>query len=1703
MKLLVLVPCAALLLALGAGCRDAGPVSNPRPALARTGRALSTEAWTIRYAEAPGTRFGAMLAGAGDVDGDGFADLLVGEPEVGPEPGVGAVHLYRGGAGGIEAAPSWTVRGPDLGKALDGAGDVNGDGFDDVILGAPRMSAVSDRLAAAVYLGSPGGLGDAPVWTITEGFPNASIGWSVAGAGDVDGDGFADVLVGAPEHEAGGTPLGAVFLFRGRPGGLSPTPSWHEVGAVPRGRFGFAVAGAGDVNGDGYADVIVGAPNQRQDTNEDEVEPGSVYVYHGSPTGPEGAPSWSVSDPLGGTLFGWDVASAGDANRDGYADVVIASPRQGYTSRAAEGVVYFGSPEGLGDSSSRICCVGGDFSSLAMSVDGLGDVDGDGYADAAAGAGRETSGASPVLGRAVAVRFGSAVSSGSSPDLGIDCEEEPNGGLGSAVAGAGDVDGDGYADLAVGNPRPGEPDDTTHGSFRLYRGRAEGPLGLGDMTEGWEGRAAGTPLAVDGDIDGDGYDDELAGASVAASGTTLGAGRLSIRFGARDPRLEAWRVASVGSQTEGGLGASVAHLDDVDGDGFGDVAVGEPGYDGIFPNAGRVQLFRGTAGGLADTAAWSMPGLAPGAAFGSAVAGVGDMNGDGLADLVVGAPTHSDLETGGGRVHLYFGSLRGLPNEADWMVGAETPGTEFGYAVAGAGDVDGDGYGDLLIGAPRYNDVGAVFLFRGRDGEPWMGPGHMWSASGEHAGSRFGHAVAGLGDMNGDGYADVLIAAPGTDGGVPEEGRAYLYLGSATGLSPTPAATLGPPDDEVRHFGAAVAAAGDLDGDGLADLYIAAEGVGGASTNGRINVYYGATDPGTLERWFPVWMSAWQAPFVSVIAGGGDLDGDGIGDVVAGHTNAAEPQAAGSLFLFLGNARNGRDSAGLRPVARRLGTRLAIHDGGRSGHASAFDVALLAHSPSGRQRMKLEVEAKPFGVPFDGQGLVTSDTWTDVGPDIVELTRTVSGLETDAAYHWRARLRFDPSQAPPQGWSRWMYGGRDGGTASGMPFAAHVRMLVACREDADCDDDDPCTLGDACDRDSGACVTSARLDCDDGNACTEDRCDGGFCSHVGLSCDDHDPCTVDSCHPATGCANTPLPCGDDEPCTEDLCDPMVGCWHPPRDCDDGDPCTTDACEPGVGCRHAPLACEDGDACNGEESCAPGLGCVTGPPPDCDDEDACTVDSCDPLPGCVHEPVDCADQNACTQDGCDAVDGCRNTPLVPCTLSEGCWHNPRARIEITAPGHDERVDLGMGAAGPETAGDVTIRFAWAVPAGQTGALALYLDQRPVEVRVPPVDEVVLAALPAGAHTLTAMLADDDGVPYCGGRAVDVNRFYVSRLCTSATQCADDDPCTVSACIGDPTDPLDRRCRFGPVGGDADCCVTKEWCRFRGLFYGVAEPQACIDVDDDDVGDCVPCAVDADCVLSSPCHAAGFCTEEGACDFELVPECCTQLSHCNDHDVCTVDACDRTRLRCLHDRTPACCTSDADCAAAYPEGIEPGSARAAAYDGCALKVCIARRCHFGRDPERPGCCGTSDDPDFGCFDRNACTVDACVTAAGQSPGGEVYSRCVFALDLTGDGVNECCARDADCGDGDPATLDRCNFNPLNEEAGGVNRCWFPLDPDYCRADADCEDGDPCTDERCGLGERCVRTPRADCCRFNRDCIDGRACTADACCAGARPI
>jgi len=473
---------------------------------------------------AAGDRAGFSVAGAGDVNRDAHADALVGVPGADNEGRADSdsayvvfsqasatkVDLAALGARGFRIDGAAADDG--AGFSVAGAGDVNGDGHADVLVGVPGADneGRADSGSAYVVFGKadPASIDLARLgargFRIDGAAPNDRAGFSVAGAGDVNGDGHADVLVGVPGADnEGRADSGSACVVFGKTDPASVdlamlgARGFRIDGATADDGAGFSVAGAGDVNGDSQADMLVGAAGA---DSHGRADSGSAYVVFGQTSAPTidlaalGTGGLRIDGAVADDRAGFSVAGAGDVNRDGRLDVLVGAFSAGH--------------------------IDGDDSGSAYVVFG----------------GRDTASVDLALFSARGFRIdgGMASSIRRSARTGLP---------GSAVAGVGDVNGDGRADLLLGAPFAS---NTAHssGSAYLVFGKTDTSsvdlVALGARGFRIDGAAdahfAGNSVAGAGDVNGDGRADVLVGAIGADHNRRSDSGSAYLVFGKTDTK---------------------------------------------------------------------------------------------------------------------------------------------------------------------------------------------------------------------------------------------------------------------------------------------------------------------------------------------------------------------------------------------------------------------------------------------------------------------------------------------------------------------------------------------------------------------------------------------------------------------------------------------------------------------------------------------------------------------------------------------------------------------------------------------------------------------------------------------------------------------------------------------------------------------------------------------------------------------------------------------------------------------------------------------------------------------------------------------------------------------------------------------------------------------------------------------------------------
>ena len=388
--------------------------------------------------------------------------------------------------------------------------------------------------------------------------------------------------------------------------------------------------------------------------------------------------------------------------------------------------------------------------------------------------------------------------------------------FGWKVSDAGDVNGDSYDDIIVSAPF-NDIAGAEAGRVYIYFGGVSID-NIADVII--NGAAAddnfGYSISAAGDVNGDGYDDVIVGAPYNdISGSD--AGRAYIYLGG-NPMNTSQVIFLNGLTSLDHFGHSVSYAGDVNGDGYADVIVGAIWNDIGGTNSGRAYIYYGGSS-MNNVPDVYLNGAAANDQFGYSVSDAGDANGDGYSDVIVGAPYNDLGFSDGGRAYLFFGGSP-MNNSADVVFGASAAGENLGYSTSTAGDVNGDGYSDLIVGAP-YNDVGGTdagraYIFYG--GTSISSTARV-ILTGKLANGNLGYSVADAGDVNGDGYSDVIVGAIGY-GNIT--GKAYVYYGAVTMDNIADAIMAG--ESVGDHLGVSVSTAGDVNCDGYSDIVVGANG---------------------------------------------------------------------------------------------------------------------------------------------------------------------------------------------------------------------------------------------------------------------------------------------------------------------------------------------------------------------------------------------------------------------------------------------------------------------------------------------------------------------------------------------------------------------------------------------------------------------------------------------------------------------------------------------------------------------------------------------------------------------------------------------------------------------------------------------------------------------------------------------------------------
>ncbi|MDG1287244.1 MAG: hypothetical protein P8P30_06720 [Rickettsiales bacterium] len=957
---------------------------------------------------------GEIVSSAGDVNGDGFLDLLISAPKASPNAvSSGETYLVFGKASGwttalelssLDGTNGFTLNGLDFedwsGSPASSAGDVNGDGYDDILIAAPPADPNGiDSGESYVVFGKASGWAAAFELSSLDGTTGFKLNGAAAGdgagravssAGDVNGDGYDDILIGAPGADPNGSSSGASYVVFGKASGwaaafelssLDGTTGFKLNGVTASDSSAFSVSAAGDVNTDGYDDILIGAPSAAPNG----AGSGASYVVFGKASGwaaalelssLDGTTGFKLNGIDAGDSSGISVSAVGDVNGDLYDDILIAAYRAAPNGvNSGESYVVFGKASGwaaalelssLNGSNGFVLngVAAGDSSGTFISS--AGDVNGDGYDDIAIGAYQASpngagSGASYVVfgkaaGWAAAFELSGLDGTNGLVFNGIDAGDRS----GISISSAGDMNNDGYSDLAIGATLA-DPNGAGSGQTHLLFGTSDwsttsGVVELSAVTDPVECTSTSCPITVNIDLDGsaqetgwtflneDGkkilvgaYESPADDNSTESRAYALPNGAFTYTVTLTDKAEDGF--ASAGDKFELQDGSSTDILEKTGSAGFA-TCIGEIVTDsscGFTTENGTTMLCGGQCEPITGV---FLNGATAGDSSGIATSSVGDVNGDGYDDFIIAAYGASPNGATSGASHLIFGKASGWPADLDLSTLDGSDGVTIngvaaddrsGVAVSAAGDVNADGFGDFLIGAhladPNGVESGATYLVFGK-ASAWAATLELSTLNGTTGVAlngaatqdRAGHAVSAAGDVNGDGNDDFLISAARAPGGT-SNGTVYLVFGKTSGWASTFElssldGTTGfqvEGDNASDTIGVGVSGAGDINRDGYDDIII---GTPNTSPNGvqsgesfvifgKASGWTASIAVSTLDGTNGFTLNGVAANDYSgyTVSAAGDVNADGFDDVLIAAPGAAPNGAdSGASYLVFGKA---------------------------------------------------------------------------------------------------------------------------------------------------------------------------------------------------------------------------------------------------------------------------------------------------------------------------------------------------------------------------------------------------------------------------------------------------------------------------------------------------------------------------------------------------------------------------------------------------------------------------------------------------------------------------------------------------------------------------------------------------------------------------------------------------------------------------------
>ncbi|GGB94645.1 hypothetical protein GCM10011325_22510 [Dyadobacter sediminis] len=977
-------------------------IANGNPANASTSvESNQAEAW-----------LGSLVASAGDVNGDGYSDVLACASKYdNGQVDEGAVFVYYGSAVGIHAAAATILESDQkearFGAYASSAGDINKDGYSDIVVGANMYDkGEANEGAAFVYLGSAQGISKTASQILESNQAEANMGSSVGLAGDVNGDGYSDVLVGASMYDKGQVNEGAAFLYLGSATGLNTSPTLLEENQADA-LYGYRVSGAGDVNGDGYSDILVSG----RQYDKGQTDEGAVFVYHGSALGINAAAAKVLESNQANAYLGHSLNTAGDVNGDGYSDIIIGASMYD-NGQANEGAVFvhYGSAQGVNAAAAMTLEKNQAEAQFGNSVASAGDVNGDGYSDVIIGAlfydlGESNEGAAFVYHGSAAGLSANSVSTLEGNQAAAQ--------LGNIVASAGDVNGDGYSDVIAGAPLY-DKGQVNEGAAFVWMGKADGIVNENNFAAKLEVGYLSMKTSDAGDVNGDGFSDLIVG--VPDYNYT---GIVFIYHGSAQGLGSNPSTTIEYNPVTSAFGEDVSGAGDVNGDGFDDIIVGGASYLINGKPTDDALVYYGSAQGINKNVSTSLKN----SIYWTSVSGAGDVNGDGFDDVLTGCSIYANGQKDEGAIFVYHGSATGINPVAVTILESDKESAQLGSSVSNAGDINGDGYSDIIAGAPFYSNgqtqEGAAYVYYGSPSG--ILKNSVLKLEKDNAGAYMGSKVSSAGDVNGDGYSDIIVGAFGFSNGIFQEGAAIMYYGAATGLNPIAFIIEGNVNN--ARIGQSVSSAGDLNGDGYSDIIISQDIEISSFLYGKLLIYYGSflginsnTPSYTINNIQP---GADYITDLSSVSSAGDINGDGYADLAiisnSQDYNASDLVGKSTCRIYHGNNSNKNLQNNLRLYNSNLTTIINQSQKAKND----FGAGLYAKSFLGGGKGKLVWETKPKGQAFSkgSNNVITNSTassgsqnaYASLGLKGTELKNIV--VKQGASTKVRTRIKYDPALA--------------------------------------------------------------------------------------------------------------------------------------------------------------------------------------------------------------------------------------------------------------------------------------------------------------------------------------------------------------------------------------------------------------------------------------------------------------------------------------------------------------------------------------------------------------------------------------------------------------------------------------------------------------------------------------------------------------------